>query len=63
MEHHQLPLNGPATLEQVAAYYQVSRATVYRLVASGVIPAPKKIGKSIRFNAERIRSSFEKTKY
>lgn len=63
MESHQLPLNGPATVEQVAAYYQVSRATVYRLMASGVIPAPKKIGNSIRFDSARIRSSFEKTKY
>lgn len=63
MESNQLPISGPATVEQVAAYYQVSRATVYRLVINGVIPSPKKIGKSIRFDSARIRSSFEKSKY
>ncbi|MBI3615506.1 MAG: helix-turn-helix domain-containing protein [Candidatus Omnitrophica bacterium] len=47
------PMNALMTIEDVAAYMQVSRFTIYRLAKGHTIPATK-IGRQWRFQKEEI---------
>ncbi len=46
------------TLADACAELQVSRKTVYRMIAAGVLPAPKKVGNFKQFYFSR--PDFEK---
>ncbi len=49
----EIPMDRLMTIEEVAAYMQVSRFTVYRLAKGQSIPATK-IGRQWRFQKEEI---------
>ena len=55
-----LPVTGPATKAEVAAWFAVSTDTVDRYVASGVLPPPALFGASVRWDAGAVRRAWER---
>lgn len=52
-----LPDSAHIDVRTVAGLYGCSVPTVWRRVAAGLIPAPKKFGHSTRWNAGEIRAN------
>lgn len=52
-----LPNSAHVDVRTVAALYGCSVPTVWRRVAAGLIPAPKKFGHSTRWNAGQLRAN------
>ncbi|MCA8916616.1 MAG: helix-turn-helix domain-containing protein [Planctomycetes bacterium] len=60
-EPHSTPLVGnPSTMlltvDEVAAELRLSRAAVYRMVATYAMPAPIKLGRSARWSRDVLRN-------
>jgi hypothetical protein len=57
----QLPQDGPATIRQVAAYFQVTEKTIREWQREKPsFPKPANFGKSLRWDAKKVRSYWAK---
>ncbi len=56
-----LPTDGPATIQQVAAYFQVTEKTIREWQKEKPsFPKPANFGKSLRWDARKVRNYWKK---
>jgi hypothetical protein len=56
-----LPADGPATIQQVAAYFQVTEKTIREWQKEKPsFPKPANFGKSLRWDAKKVRAYWAK---
>jgi hypothetical protein len=57
----ELPADGPATIRQVAAYFQVTEKTIREWQKEKPsFPKPANFGKSLRWDAKKVRAYWAK---